>query len=248
MIGIYKITNTFNSKVYIGQSVDIKKRFTAHVSSAINEFNKSYDYLLPRAIRKYGLDNFKFEVLEECLKEELNNKEVYWISYYDATNPEKGYNNDLGGSFKKPVKLSEEDLELLIYDLEHSRIEQKDLALKYNISYYYVSDINIGRQRRIEGRSYPIRKPLSELNTICPICGGYKDKDANICLECYNLSQRKVERPDVMTLAQDIVSTNFSATGRKYGVSDNAIRKWCVSYGIPKTKKELKEWLNSNTI
>ena len=41
-------------------------------------------------------------------------------------------------------------------------------------------------------------------------------------------------------LAQEIIESNFCAVGRKYGVSDNTIRKWCVAYGMPKTKQELK--------
>jgi hypothetical protein len=52
---------------------------------------------LYRSIRKYGIENFIFEILEECNEEELNDKEIYWIKYYDATNKEKGYNIKLGG-------------------------------------------------------------------------------------------------------------------------------------------------------
>ena len=69
MIGIYKITNKINGKIYIGQSNDIKRRFLEH----------TYRDKLPIdiAIKKYGKENFSFEILEECPTEQLNEKETY---------------------------------------------------------------------------------------------------------------------------------------------------------------------------
>ena len=52
---------------------------------------------LYQAMRKYGIENFSFEVIEECLPEELNEREIYWIDYYDSFNKEKGYNMTPGG-------------------------------------------------------------------------------------------------------------------------------------------------------
>lgn len=97
MVGIYKITNQINGKVYIGQSVCIQHRWNEHRSAAFNINNKNYNCHLYRSIRKYGIENFTFEILEQCNEEELNDKEIYWIKYYDATNKEKGYNIKLGG-------------------------------------------------------------------------------------------------------------------------------------------------------
>ena len=97
VIGIYKITNLVNGKSYIGQSVNIQKRFNAHKSVAFNPNDANYNYPLYRAIRKYGLENFSFEVLEECDISELNNKEIYYISKYN-TYGKCGYNQDKGGN------------------------------------------------------------------------------------------------------------------------------------------------------
>lgn len=90
LIGIYKITNLVNGKIYIGQSCDIETRLKSHKSCSTNEH-------LRNSIRLYGVDNFKFEVLEETSTDTINERERFWISYYDCTNPEKGYNLTSGG-------------------------------------------------------------------------------------------------------------------------------------------------------
>lgn len=90
------IKNNSNGKVYIGQSVDIKKRWREHRSAAYNLNSKDYDMVIYRAIRKYGLNNFSFSMLETCKIEELNEKEKYWIQNYDSKN--KGYNVSLSGN------------------------------------------------------------------------------------------------------------------------------------------------------
>lgn len=87
MTGIYKITNKINGKFYIGQSVDIKRRFIEHKTPHGTMTS------IKLAIKKYGKENFLFEVIEECKVEELDEREVYWIS---KLKPE--YNRNEGGS------------------------------------------------------------------------------------------------------------------------------------------------------
>lgn len=106
MIGIYKITNQVNGKVYIGQSVHIKQRWSQHCADSVKGTT-----LLYQAMREYGIKNFSFEVIEECSLEQLNEREVYWIAYYDSFNKEKGYNMTPGGS--EPIKINPQE----IYDL-----------------------------------------------------------------------------------------------------------------------------------
>lgn len=99
MVGIYKITNLINNKVYIGQSKEIEKRWRIHKTRAFNgdaKTNKEYNKILYRAFRKYGLDNFKFEVIEECSIEQLDNLEHYYIMKYSANNDKYGYNETSG--------------------------------------------------------------------------------------------------------------------------------------------------------
>ena len=58
-----------------------------------------------------------------------------------------------------------------------------------------------------------------------------------------NILQRKVERPSKEELSQLLLESSFSAIGRTYGVSDNAVRKWCKSYGLPHRKKDINKML-----
>lgn len=97
MIGIYKIVNQLNNKVYIGQSINIEQRFKHHIWEAFNEKHVQYNYFISRAIRKYGIDNFKLEIIEECEEEKLNEKEIYWINFYKSNNSKYGYNMTQGG-------------------------------------------------------------------------------------------------------------------------------------------------------
>jgi Zn finger protein HypA/HybF involved in hydrogenase expression len=64
----------------------------------------------------------------------------------------------------------------------------------------------------------------------CPDCNKEIKKDSRYCEECSHIKSRKVERPDINTLVNDIKNLGYSGAGRKYGVSDNAIRKWLKNY------------------
>jgi group I intron endonuclease len=101
MIGIYKITSK-SKRVYIGQSIDIEKRF------------KSYKYKIPfdqprlrNSFLKYGFDNHKFEILCECEVSELNDKERYYQDLYNATS-KNGLNCSLTTSSDRNGKASQE--------------------------------------------------------------------------------------------------------------------------------------------
>src|SRR3990167_43024 len=91
---IYKLTNRVNGKIYIGQTtLTLEERFKSHIYNA--KFDKSRVIL--RAITKYGTENFNKEVLYECSsKEEMNEKEKYFIKYFNSKLP-NGYNMTDGG-------------------------------------------------------------------------------------------------------------------------------------------------------
>lgn len=95
-MGIYKIINTANGKVYIGQSAQLSKRLYDHCTMLRNNYH--YNQHLQNSYNKYG-DVFKIEIIKYCNDEsQLDDLERYYISYYDSTNPEKGYNKVDGGN------------------------------------------------------------------------------------------------------------------------------------------------------
>lgn len=94
MIGIYKITNTKNEKSYISQSTNIEERWKQH-KQAIQTSDKSW-YPLARK-ESDGVDDFTFEVLQQCKAEELDELEDYWVDYYKSY--VNGYNQTKDGSY-----------------------------------------------------------------------------------------------------------------------------------------------------
>jgi len=73
------------------------------------------------------------------------------------------------------------------------------------------------------------KKQKTKKENFC-ICGKKIKESSNYCKKCYNLKQRKVERPTYEQLLKDIKELNYTNTGKKYDVSDNTIRKWLKSY------------------
>jgi len=78
MIGIYKITSP-SGRIYIGQSIDINKRFRKYYNLKCTQQPKLYHSLC-----KYGVDAHKFEVIEECTQEQLNNRERYYQEFFNS--------------------------------------------------------------------------------------------------------------------------------------------------------------------
>ena len=105
MTGIYLITNLINNKVYVGQSTDIERRWSEHLRSAQPEkysIRSARDSKTPihLAMQKYGINNFTLQILEQCQRSELDDKEQYWIDYYHSTEKDLGYNITSGGQKK----------------------------------------------------------------------------------------------------------------------------------------------------
>lgn len=92
--GIYRITDLTTGKSYIGQSVDIKERFRQHIKSALT-YGKATNKLYS-TMQKSGVHNFTFEILEEVPRENLNERETYWIEFYKTK--DFGLNTTRGGS------------------------------------------------------------------------------------------------------------------------------------------------------
>lgn len=102
MIGIYKITNKINGQSYVGQSINITKRWGDHIKASTDPANSEYLSPLHRAMRKYLIKTFLFEVLEECASPELNSREEKWIAILNTF--ENGYNQTRGGDSQVHVR------------------------------------------------------------------------------------------------------------------------------------------------
>lgn len=94
--GIYKITNSVNGKIYIGQSIDIEERWYQHKYKAFDEKEKGYNSAIHAAMRKYGIENFSIEIIEKCESILLDERERFWIKELNCLSP-NGYNILEGG-------------------------------------------------------------------------------------------------------------------------------------------------------
>lgn len=129
---IYKITNKINNKIYIGKTLTtVEKRWKTH----LNDYQRETINHRPlyKAMQKYGIENFFVETVEECNANELNEREKYWIEFYQSF--KYGYNATLGGDGRPYI------------DYELVRITYKELqnitatANKLNINRDTVSKI-----------------------------------------------------------------------------------------------------------
>lgn len=94
MYSIYKITNIVNNKLYVGQTKrSLIKRWKSHVYESSS---KKYDMYLHNSIRKHGSEKFKIELIEECSKDNVYERERYWIQTLNSKQP-YGYNEHEGG-------------------------------------------------------------------------------------------------------------------------------------------------------
>lgn len=110
MVGIYKITNIKNNKIYIGRSIDVETRIKDHFANRIKLHGD-----LDRDIRKYGKENFESEIIRECDVSQLNELEDYFIVYYQSDNPSIGYNLKRGtpkvyGAKRKVINLDSKEI------------------------------------------------------------------------------------------------------------------------------------------
>ena len=112
------------------------------------------------------------------------------------------------------------------------------IGIKYNISDQTVSDINLGKVWYKEDIVYPIREQSSFIKIKIE---QQKNITANSCYK-HSENKKPSKKPALDILAKEIYNSSFTAVGRKYGVTDNAVKKWCKSYGIPYKIKDFRQW------
>lgn len=221
--GIYKIENLINGKVYIGQSICIKNRWQSHKTDGFNPKNKCYNRPLYRAFRKYGLKNFDFSIIELCNPEELNEKEIYWISYYNSYGKE-GYNLTPGGN--EPIKVHPEELYKLWDEgytiaeiLEKLKIN-KTTAHKWLLLYPNYSEYEARVRGAFKGANIK-REERQGINCIVQY-----DLQDNIVKE-WNCSLREIERQtgfDRNCISAVIKGKFFSSNGFRWGYKGMSLK------------------------
>lgn len=293
-IGIYKIKNQINGKVYIGQSIHIEQRWKQH------KYQKDLGTTpLYQDMRNFGIENFLFEIVEICSEEELNEKEIYYIEKFDSMNPNKGYNMRKGGgsiqhNYRRDYEeifllwksgLSCKDIETVLkcsdttitralrkYNITESitksRSVKKDIYVALSIDgvplkiFYGTKSItkffngdergmSRFKQRAIMSHyrffgyywEYLTEENLPEMDLtdeeflefqiLSPKSHSHSDE---VRLK-ESLIHRTVDRPSRDELKQLIRTKPFLQIGKMYGVSDNAIRKWCDFENLPRKKK-----------
>jgi hypothetical protein len=147
-----------NKIVYVGQTCDLNYRNKQHIKyDPFNINNPEYEYPLSRGIRKYGEDEYELIILEDNLqKEQLNEREKYWISFYDTYF--NGYNQTIGGSNPTQPIFDEKSIDRVIEMLQDESYSYKDIIEKTGISMTHIYNINTGQRRRRDNLEYPIRK------------------------------------------------------------------------------------------
>lgn len=128
LCGVYKIVNIVNNKVYIGSSVNIKYRLNTH--KRLLRQNKHFNYHLQSSYNKHGESSFLFVQLEITTKEQMIEREQYWIDFLKVTDPKIGYNKRLIATTNLGIKLSEETRKKLsISHLGHKRSKEAQLKI-----------------------------------------------------------------------------------------------------------------------
>ena len=228
MVGIYCVTNLINNKKYIGQSIKIESRWKEHRKNPFNPKNRNYNCYFYQAIRKYGIENFKFEVLEECKIEELDEREKYWISFYQTFPPSlgKGYNLYPGGDGNYP-KLTNEQVIEIINLLKQHELSYIKISTLYGVNKSLIGEINLGHAYAQIGIEYPIRKDFKGIKKL-------KFRDFTL-----NPHPSKKLIPSYKELFTSFYELrNAEKVAQKYNISTMLLKKWCREYGINAQRKK----------
>lgn len=150
-----------NNKIYVGQSINPERRFISHCSRGYNNLDNSP---IHAAIKKYGKENFKLEIIEWT--EDYNNREKYWIKELNSKVP-FGYNLTDGGE-EPPHKfgeehhnsvVTEEQINIIIQCLKENILTEPEIGRLFNppINQTLINNINHGKTHKRTNEKYPIR-------------------------------------------------------------------------------------------
>jgi group I intron endonuclease len=213
---IYLITNNINQHKYVGQTTNLKKRWSEHSRPSRNFTT------IEKAFKKYGKENFSLDILEIVeTNDKANEREIYWIDYYNTFHNPKNYNCHIGGNIQSgennpmygrkgencPLTKLNKNIGIKIYNeyKQNSQNTLKTLSKKFNLSTTTIAEICSGEHWTTQNMNNIIRKNDGENRSSSP--------DKNICIDIYNLYKRG--------------KYNIIDLEKQYGLDYVTIRKIC---------------------
>ena len=185
MLGvIYIITNKVNGKQYVGQTIQpLNVRFNRHCQYYSSSSGES-KMVIKQAIHKYGRKNFTIEILEECEQQLLDEREMYYINFYDTFN--NGYNSTLGGKLgTRNLKLPKSK-QLEVCELYQEGFSLRTIANEYNVDHATVKHIlQINNLSLRTTRTYKLCQQ-DRVNILTDINNGLSRKEV---MSKYNISK-----------------------------------------------------------
>lgn len=198
---IYKVENLINHKIYIGQTIqEVEKRWYHHIEEA----SLGSELYFHRALRKYGKDNFNWGVIEEINNDQLNNREIYWISYYDSY--QNGYNLTPGGDL--PPR---NDIPIICLETSQIYLSAAEASRQTNINGCHIAECARHAPSRVTAGGFHWMQ-LNEYEEFGPI---YK-KTGN------ELSSKRVEYIPTHTIYPSML-----AASKATGVKRETIKRHC---------------------
>lgn len=250
--GIYLIRNKVNNKVYIGQSVNVRRRLMEHLRSGQPEkysikSEKDKNNPIHQAIQKYGVENFEAKIIEKCEQSQLDEKERYWISQFNSTDKNIGYNITDGGQHNvalkgeqhSQAKLTQADVDEIISLLKNTNLSLTEISKRFNnISNTALCMINTGKTWHNNDLNYPIRKTNTGLK-------GEKNSQAQLTdADVMKIRQLQSEGATYATLPEEfkkkvgkssMYNVLSGASFKHLPIWDKTNKKWiepCIDYSL----------------
>lgn len=233
--GIYIIKNKINNKVYIGQSVDIMCRWYAHRNSAKGKSQDSYTKI-HTAMNKLGIDNFYIEILEECEYSKLDEREIYWINFFNSY--KNGYNMTLGGdsnrgeSNGRHLLVEEQVIEIrLAYG---NKIPFREVYNKYKC---VISKRGLQKVWHFETWKHILPEVYTEENRIWHATMAKANIDGNKKLGKNN-KERACNEEEILKMRElRKEGLSYTRISEITGRSASTIRKYCLFQECPSNRK-----------
>lgn len=229
---IYGYENTITNKWYVGQTTNsIEERNKQHLYSATHERDKDYNTLFHKKIREYGIENFnlyKLEAVEN--KEDLDERERFWIAEKHSFVKDNGYNLTIGGQKRKDSEnyqdvrrsfSTQEEINNVIEEIKGTK-KLTDIAKSYNVSLSLICMINSGKKYKIDSETYPLRAKIHP---------SISEEEVELIISMLQDNKSNAEIAQALCLDADVVYR--INTGKAHKRSD-------LSYPLRKTENDPK--------